>query len=46
MVLMVNLIYSNRAIPLVWTVFDRPKGHASAEEHIALLEQVRLFLPP
>ena len=45
MVLMVSLLYNNRAIPLVWTVFDRPKGHASAEEHIQLLEQVRPLLP-
>lgn len=45
MVLMVSLIYNNRAIPLAWTVFERPKGHASAEEHIALLEEVKQFLP-
>lgn len=46
MVLMVSLIYNNRAIPLMWTVFQRPKGHASAEEHIQLLECVRPLLPP
>ena len=45
MVLMVSLIYNNRAIPLAWVVFERPKGHASAEEHIALLEQVEQILP-
>lgn len=45
MVLMVSLLYHNRAIPLVWTVFKRPKGHASAEEHIHLLELVRPLLP-
>jgi len=46
MVLMVSLLYNNRAIPLVWTVFKRPKGHASAAEHIQLLELVRPLLPP
>jgi hypothetical protein len=46
LVLMVSLIYNTRAIPLVWTVFQRPKGHASAEEHIHLLEAVRPLLPP
>jgi|RhiMetdeSRZDD1v2_1073273.scaffolds.fasta_scaffold650267_1 DDE family transposase len=45
-VLMVSLLYNNRAIPLVWTVFQRSKGHASAEEHIQLLELVRPLLPP
>ncbi|MBW7884914.1 MAG: hypothetical protein H3C34_20205, partial [Caldilineaceae bacterium] len=39
MALMVNLIYQKRAIPLVWTVVQSPKGHMSAEEHIALLRQ-------
>lgn len=46
LVLMISLIYNNRAIPLVWTVFQRPKGHASAAEHIHLLELVRPLLPP
>jgi hypothetical protein len=45
LVLMVSLIYNQRAIPLVWSVFPRPKGHASAEEHIQLLEVVRPLLP-
>jgi hypothetical protein len=45
MVLMVSLLYNQRAIPLAWTVFQRPKGHASAEEHIHLLEVVRRLLP-
>jgi Transposase DDE domain len=46
LVLMISLLYHHRAIPLVWTVFHRPKGHASAEEHIQLLEVVRSRLPP
>jgi hypothetical protein len=45
MVLMINLIYEKRAIPLVWTVFQRPKGHASAQEHIELLTQVVQIFP-
>jgi len=45
MALMINLIYEKRAIPLVWTVFQRPKGHASAQEHIELLTQVLQILP-
>lgn len=45
MAMMVSLIYQKRAIPLIWTVLDRPKGHLSAQEHIALLEQFRALLP-
>jgi hypothetical protein len=45
MTLMVSLIYQKRAIPLVWCVVDRPKGHLSAQQHIALLKQVQPLLP-
>ena len=45
MVLMVSLIYQKRAIPLLWTVVARPKGHLSAQEHIALLTELRNLLP-
>ncbi|MCA9869256.1 MAG: IS4 family transposase [Anaerolineae bacterium] len=45
MAIMVNLIYQKRAIPLTWTVIDRPKGHLSAEAHIELLERLRSALP-
>ena len=44
MTLMVSLIYQNRAIPLVWCVFDRPKGRLSAQEHIALLNELQRLL--
>ena len=44
MTLMVSLIYQKRAIPLVWTVVARPKGHLAAREHIALLEQLQPLL--
>lgn len=45
MAVMINLIYQKRAIPLIWTVIDRPKGHLSAEAHIELLERLRSILP-
>jgi hypothetical protein len=45
MAIMINLIYQKRAIPLIWTVIDRPKGHLSAEAHIELLERLRTILP-
>lgn len=45
MAVMINLIYQKRAIPLIWTVLDRPKGHLSAEAHIELLERLRSALP-
>jgi hypothetical protein len=45
MTMMVSLIYQKRAIPLLWTVLDRPKGHLSAQAHIALLERLRALLP-
>jgi hypothetical protein len=42
---MVSVIYQKRALPLAWTVANRPKGHASDEEHLTLLQSVRSFLP-
>jgi hypothetical protein len=42
---MVSVIYRQRALPLVWTVANRPKGHASDEEHLRLLEAVKAILP-
>jgi len=45
MAMVISLIYENRSIPLVWTVFQRPKGHASGEEHIELVERVIQVLP-
>ena len=45
MTLMVSLIYNNRALPLVWFVFLRPKGHSTAATHIELLDKVCEILP-
>ena len=42
---MVSVIYQKRALPLVWSVANRPKGHASDEDHLRLLESVRSLLP-
>jgi hypothetical protein len=43
--LMVSLIYQRRAIPLVWLVVARPKGHLSAQAHISLLVRLQALLP-
>lgn len=45
MAIMINLIYQKRAIPLIWTVIDRPKGHVAAEAHIELLARLQSILP-
>jgi hypothetical protein len=45
MTLMISLIYEKRSIPLVWTVFQRPKGHASSAEHIEIVKRVVQVLP-
>jgi hypothetical protein len=45
MTLMVSLIYQRRAIPLLWLVVARPKGHRSAQEHIGLLGRLSALLP-
>ena len=42
---MVSVIYKKRALPLVWTVKPVRKGHASDEDHLALLGAVRAILP-
>jgi len=46
MTLMVCIIYQKRAIPLFWSVVQRPKGHFPAADHIELLSQVQAILPP
>jgi hypothetical protein len=45
MAMVISLIYENRSIPLVWTVFQRPKGHASGEEHVELVKRVIQIMP-
>jgi hypothetical protein len=45
MVLMVGVVYHKRVLPLTWVVYKGKKGHASAETHIAVLEQVLPLIP-
>ena len=42
---MVSVIYKKRALPLAWTVKPVRKGHASDEDHLALLRAVRGIVP-
>lgn len=44
MTLMLSVVYKKRALPLVWTVAKKKKGHFPAEAHIALFEQLRAHL--
>lgn len=45
MVLMVAVLYKNRAIPLVWIVYKGKKGHASAERHLDVLALLETIIP-
>ena len=45
MVLMFSVLYKGRAIPLVWSVSRKPKGHFKEGEHIELLEKLAGFVP-
>lgn len=45
MVLMVGVVYKQRAIPLAWLVYKGKKGHTTAERHIAALELVLPLIP-
>jgi hypothetical protein len=43
--LMVSVLYGGRALPLAWLVIEGAKGHFPAETHVALLREVRAYLP-
>lgn len=43
---MVSVVYGKRALPLCWSVKAVKKGHASDDDHLALLERVQAILPP
>ena len=43
--LMVGVVYCNRLLPLTWMVYEGKKGHAPAEYHIQVLEQLRSIIP-
>lgn len=42
---MISVIYKKRALPLVWSVREGKKGHASEAEHLQLLHSVKTLLP-
>jgi len=43
--LMVSVLYGGRALPLAWLVIAGAKGHFPAETHVALLREVKTYLP-
>jgi hypothetical protein len=45
MVLMFSIIYKNRAIPIVWDVYRRKKGHFTENVHVALLKELKKIVP-
>ena len=45
MTLMVSVIYEQRALPLVWTVAKRKKGHFPVKVHIDLLQEAKRLVP-
>jgi len=45
LLLTIGLVYKQRVIPLVWTVFKGKKGHSSAATQLALLQKVQDLLP-
>ena len=44
--LSVSLAYRKRALPLLWQVYPKAKGHLSADEQHAFLERLRALMPP
>lgn len=45
MVLMVGVVYKNRALPLAWVVYKGKKGHAPTWRHIEVLKKVLPLIP-
>lgn len=46
MTLMVSLVYKQRALPIVWTMVKRRKGHFTEKIHIELISKVQQLVPP
>jgi hypothetical protein len=46
MTLMISVIYKQRALPIVWTVAKRRKGHFPEKIHIELMSKVQQLVPP
>jgi hypothetical protein len=44
--LMVSLAYRSRAIPIAWTWVKQVRGHSGAARQLALLNYIRMLLPP
>jgi len=42
---LVSLAYRGRALPLIWTWLDYPKGHSLTATQVALLSTLRAWLP-
>lgn len=45
MCLMFSIVYKGRAIPLVWEVAKKKKGHFKESEHVGLLERLSELVP-
>ena len=45
MCLMFSVIYKGKAIPVVWEVYKRKKGHLPEKEHCALLKRLKELVP-
>jgi hypothetical protein len=43
--LVLSVVYRTRALPLVWLVRRGEKGHFAQEDHIALVDPVRSWIP-
>lgn len=46
MCLMFSVVYKGRAIPLVWKVVKKKKGHFKQNEHVNLLIKLKSLIPP
>jgi len=45
MTLMISVVYKQRALPVVWTVAKRKKGHFPESVHINLMREVQRLVP-
>lgn len=43
--LMVSVVYAQRAIPIGWLVIAGEKGHFPADTHVALLREIKTYVP-
>lgn len=44
-VLMVGVLYHKRMIPIAWVVYRGARGHASAAQHVGVLQQLLPLIP-